>query len=216
MVELRMTWLRGVGCLDVARTVDSGHDFRGLLDSDLAKPNVVLLDLRLKNGSGMDVLNELRDFPGIISPVVLSSAYELQYSAQMLQMGAAAFLPKSVSRQALLKVIRRVHEDGHYWSAEQLDFIGGQVSASTPQVHLPSQNSLSEREIEVLKHLCQQLTTQEIANRLHLSPKTVETHRSNLFVKISPGPPPPPPWASFPNWLDSQGKSPVSNQIQPA
>jgi DNA-binding NarL/FixJ family response regulator len=102
---------------------------------------------------------------------------------QMLKMGAHAFLPKEIEMEELLRVINAVYHTGHYFSDEQIEVMRSQLSNKLPEFHAFSKDALTEREIDVLKLVCQQLSTKEIADTLFISPKTVETHKTNLMIK---------------------------------
>ncbi|WP_228453102.1 response regulator transcription factor [Chryseobacterium sp. CH1] len=61
----------------------------------------------------------------------------------------------------------------------------GQLSNKLPQFHAYSKDDLTEREVEIIRLICQQQSTREIADNLFISPKTVETHKTNLMIKIN-------------------------------
>ncbi len=164
-------------------TVNSGNSFLEKLDNHATMPEVILLDLRMNNGSGLDVLEVLSKRSEKPKIIVMSSHYDTSYMGQMLRLGCDAFLPKEIDPEELIEIIYKVHQYGHYFSEEQIMSLRKQVSPKSPKVYLDSKDSLSERELEVLQLLCQQLTTKEIAERLFISPKTVEMHKSNLLIK---------------------------------
>ncbi|PKH49391.1 DNA-binding response regulator [Tenacibaculum sp. Bg11-29] len=162
---------------------NSGNQFLEEFGNNVTIPDVVLLDLRMKNGSGLEVLEKLSIMEESPKVIVMSSHYDASYMGQMLKLGCDAFLPKEIDPEELIEIIYRVYEYGHYFLEEQIVSLRKQVATKSPKLHLNSKDSLSERELEVLELLCQQLTTKEIADRLFISPKTVEMHKSNLLVK---------------------------------
>ncbi|WP_430412301.1 response regulator transcription factor [Kordia sp.] len=164
-------------------TVNSGNSFLEKLNNHVTMPEVILLDLRMNNGSGLDVLEALSKRSEKPKVIVMSSHYDPYYMGQMLKLGCDAFLPKEIDPEELIEVIYKVQQHGHYFSEEQIVSLREQVSPKSPKIYLDSKDSLSERELEVLQLVCQQLTTKEIAEKLFISPKTVEMHKSNLLIK---------------------------------
>ncbi|MFY1046114.1 response regulator transcription factor [Chryseobacterium sp. GP-SGM7] len=165
----------------VVQTYVSGNQF--LNDTDIAIPQILLLDLRMSDGDGLAVLSEMTIRKTEIKIIVLSSFYRRSFMGQMLKMGAHAFLSKEIDLEDLIKVMHTVHHHGHYFSKEQVELMRSQLSNRLPEFNSFSKDDLTEREIDVLKLVCQQLNTKEIADTLFISPKTVETHKSNLMVK---------------------------------
>ncbi|MNE84218.1 Response regulator UvrY [compost metagenome] len=101
----------------------------------------------------------------------------------MLKTGVAAFLPKGVSPNELVQIIRKVHEKGFFFMADQMDVIREHLSIKSPKLILEQGNELSNREIDVLRLLCKQKTAKEIGELLFITQRTVEGHKNNLFVK---------------------------------
>jgi DNA-binding NarL/FixJ family response regulator len=162
---------------------NSGNDFFEKLESIEKQPDVIILDLRMEDGNGLDVLELLLQKGKPIKTIVMSSHYDPLYMGQMLKLGCDAFLSKETDPEELIEIIEIVHERGHYFTEEQISNMRTQISTRGPKLSMNSKDSLSEREIEVLKLLGQQLTTKEIATKLFISPKTVEMHKSNLLLK---------------------------------
>lgn len=168
---------------EVCLTASGGNALIAKLENSTDFPNVLLLDLRMTEGNGVEVLEFIQQKGLSIKTIVLTSFYKPSFIGQMMKLNVAAFLPKEIDRHELLKVIRLVHEKGYYFWDEQLDALRSQVSSRAPKINLSNNNSLSARESDVLKLLCQQYTTQGIAEKLFVSNKTVESHKSNLLAK---------------------------------
>lgn len=181
IVSLLDEFLKKKKDIKVIHKYGSGEDFLEAL-SVKNQPDVLVLDLSMKGKNGIEVTEFLnKNYPDI-RVIVMSSHYKLSFMGFMLKTGVSAFLPKGVSPQELLKVIQEVYERNVYFLPEQLDTIRGQVSPKSPKPNL-DENSLSEREIDVLKLICQQKTAKEIADILFITQRTVEGHKSNLFLK---------------------------------
>ena len=152
---------------------------------ETALPDVLLLDLRMKPMDGLETTRALREQFPELKVVILSTYYRENYLAYMVKLGVSGFLPKNIDPGTLVRVIQKVHEKGLYLTDEQVgslqqNLINGQQSkAPLIQHHTP----LTKREEEVLALLCDQCTSQEIADQLFISLRTVEGHRNNLLVK---------------------------------
>ena len=95
----------------------------------------------------------------------------------------AAFLPKEISPDRLPAIIETVYAQGCYFMPEQVGILREQISSRAPVPVTESENSLSARETEVLRLLCQQKTAKEIGEILFITQRTAEGHKNNLFVK---------------------------------
>ncbi|UTX50302.1 response regulator transcription factor [Chryseobacterium sp. MA9] len=179
-VQLLKNYIDNNGDYQVTLTSTGGYQF---LTEDSGSLDILILDLRMTNGDGLEVMSELAKRETETKIIVLSSFYRRSFMGQMLKMGAHAFLPKEIELQELLAVIKTVHHRGHYFSNDQIDVMRTQLSNKLPEFHAFSKNELTDREVDVLRLVCQQLSTKEIADSLFISPKTVETHKTNLMIK---------------------------------
>ena len=183
IVQLLTPLVQSTGQITVAYTAPSGNDFLAALDRGNLQLDIVLLDLRMKNGNGLLVMEKLKEMASDIKIIVLSSYYQSSYLGQILKAGAHAFIPKKIDKKELIACIIEVDKKGLCITAEQFETVRNQLSFRTPKLHLQQKNELSAREIEVIELLCQQKSTVEIANHLFISPKTVESHKAKLFSK---------------------------------
>ena len=168
---------------EVCLTASGGNVLIEELERISDHPDVLLLDLRMNDGNGIEVLEYIRQKELSIKTIVLTSFYKPSFIGQMMKLNVSAFLPKEIDRHELFRIIRTVHEKGYYFWDEQLDALRSQVSSRAPKINLSGNDLLSARESDVLKLLCQQYTTQGIAEKLFVSNKTVESHKSNLLAK---------------------------------
>ncbi|MBO9690272.1 response regulator transcription factor [Chryseobacterium sp.] len=180
-VQLLKNYIENNGSYQVVLTSTGGHQF--LKERDSVSLDILILDLRMANGDGLEVLGELAQSETETKIIVLSSFYRRSFMGQMLKMGAHAFLPKEIELEELLAVMNTVYQTGHYFSNDQINVMRTQLSNKLPEFHAFSKNELTDREIEVLRLVCQQFNTKEIADSLFISPKTVETHKTNLMIK---------------------------------
>ncbi len=184
VVQLLSDYFQKNDALNVSIEAYSGNSFLSKLKESEECPQVVILDLRMDDGDGIQTLEYLnRNYPDI-KIVVLSSYYKASFMGYMLKAGVHAFIPKGTDKEDLLAIIFEVHKKGHFFTNEQITHLRKQLPNKKPPITgSNSGGSLSERELEILKLLCQQLTAKEIAKKLFISTKTVEAHKSNLLLK---------------------------------
>lgn len=171
--------------VSICFTADSGEGCMAALSEPNISPDIILLDLKLKNKSGIEVLTFLKSEHPHIRTIVMSSYYKKSFMGFMLKTGAAAFIPKGISSFHLLEIIKEVHRKGVFLMPDQLEVIRDQVSSRSPRPILDRKSLLSKREIEVLRLLCYQKTAKEIGEQLFITQRTVEGHKNNLFLKTA-------------------------------
>ena len=168
--------------IDTIYVANSGNQFFKKLEQEDVLPDVVLLDLRMKDGDGFEVLERLSEKEKPFRIIVMSNYYNLALTEPMLKLGCDAFLPKQIEVKELLEVIEKVYKFGHYFPEELIVNLGKQVAKRNQKICTESK-SLSPEEIQVLELLSQQFSTKEIAEKMFLSVKAVEAHKSNLLLK---------------------------------
>lgn len=169
---------------EVVLTANSGNDFiKKLASSAYDDLDVILLDMRMQDGDGLFVLEQLKKLSLTARIIVLSSYYKPSYIGQMMNLGVHAFLPKEIDKEELIPILQETHRKGLYFLAEQLETLRNQIAPKTPKILLEPKDTLTTRELEILQLVAQQHTTKEIAQKLFIAPKTVEAHKSNLLSK---------------------------------
>lgn len=182
--RLLTDFLTESGRYKILFTVSDGEELIFKLEeSNDNIPEILLLDLRMKGTSGIDSIQHLKVHYPTIKIIVISSYYQESFMGFLFKTGASAFVPKEISPEYLKQIINTVYHQGIFFSEEQLEKLRLQISSKTPKPTLDYELEFSKREIEVLKLICQQKTAKEIGEVLFISTKTVEGHRSNLFVK---------------------------------
>jgi two-component system invasion response regulator UvrY len=165
--------------ITVAGEAAGGPDLMRLLRGDGA--DVVLLDIALNDRDGFDVLKQLRaEFPKV-AVLMLSTYPESQFGVRALKSGAAGYLNKGCSPDQLFDAIARVAGGHLFVTPELAERLAFGVRADTPASPL---DSLSNREMQVLKLLASGQTVGDIARELSLSANTISTYRTRLFDKL--------------------------------
>lgn len=146
-------------------------------------PHVLLLDLEMPIRSGLDIAPEIREKYPEIRVVILSSHFHRSYIIHMIEQGASAYLAKNSEPGTVTTTIREVVSKGFYYSGETMMAIRDHMTNGSKRNPLLPGQELSNRELEVLQLICEQYTTAEIAERLFISPRTVDGHRNRLLEK---------------------------------
>jgi DNA-binding NarL/FixJ family response regulator len=141
--------------------------------------DVAMLDMSMPGLSGLDLIKRIKIEKPTLRILVLSMHAEAQYAARVLRAGASGYLNKDSAAELLLGAIRKLAVGGvHIPEAAAAGLV-----ASDKAPH----ESLSDREFEVLRLLVEGLGPTEIAERLHLSVKTVSTHKTRILEKLKLG-----------------------------
>ncbi|AHF92567.1 LuxR family transcriptional regulator [Opitutaceae bacterium TAV5] len=147
-------------------------------------PDVVIVDISLRGNSGLELIKNIRALDPAIQIVVLSVHDESVYALRVLKAGARAYVMKQDIATRVLDAIRKVRK-GQMFVSERVSsqmlshLVKGPAAESDSPVA-----GLSDRELEVVTLIGSGLATREIAARLHMSVKTVETHRAHIKTKI--------------------------------
>ena len=146
------------------------------------KLDVVLLDVRMPDMDGLNVLGRIKlDHPDL--PVLMLSTYDNPtYVARAVALGAAGYVLKDSHRDKLLESIRGAATGETVWTREELRRVTGALA--TPRLSAEVEVPLTQRESEVLKQLALGLTNKEIAQALHISYETVKEHVQHILRKI--------------------------------
>ena len=147
------------------------------------RPDVLVADLSLPGVNGIELIKRLQALDACGAVLVVSAHDESLYAERALAAGARGYLMKHESAGNVVEAIRRVLA-GHLYLSEKLRerLILSRISQA-PASGSPV-DALTDREVEVFEHFGHGRTTQEIAERLALSPKTVESHRANIKKKL--------------------------------
>ena len=145
------------------------------------KWELVLLDINLPDGSGLDLLAEVKRLCPQAAVLVLSSYPEEEFAVRAFKLGAAGYLTKASVAEKTLVAVKRVLAGGKYVSAALAEKMA--TALGQPELHSPH-DALSPRELEVLRLVATGKTIKEIAAGLSLSEKTVGTYRSRISEKL--------------------------------
>lgn len=153
----------------------------------LQRPDVVLMDIAMPRLNGVEATRRIKQHCPTTAVLVLTAYDDDQYVTALVQAGAAGYLLKTVKQNELIEAIRSVNSGESVLhpkiARKVIEKLAG--SDQTRSGLSPPSESLSERELEVLRFAARGLSNKEIAGQLTLSERTVQTHLSHIFAKVS-------------------------------
>ncbi len=164
--------------IKIVKSVADGFELMELVNTQF-EADIVLLDITMPNRDGFTVLKELKALNSSLKPIVISMHDDGNYIAKCAKMGAYGYLLKNTDESELIAAIRSVANGKKYFSAEISEKMINFMSEQSI-----SENILSNKETEVLGLIAKGLTTKEIAAKLFVSSRTIETHRANILKKL--------------------------------
>jgi two-component system invasion response regulator UvrY len=177
------------GLKDILADAIPGANFSEASDGDevlghLAKSSfgLLVLDINMPGRSGLDVLREIKEAHPRLPVIILSMQPEDQYAMRCLRAGAAAYINKDSAPEELAKATKLILNGNRYVSPRLMDTLV--VQLNDPGNKSPHE-LLSDRELEVMKMIASGVPLTEIADRLHVSVKTVSTYRARIMEKMN-------------------------------
>ncbi|MEP4079597.1 LuxR C-terminal-related transcriptional regulator [Haloferula sp.] len=179
------TYLKAQPGLDPAIEAAVPSEALTLIQRD--PPDLIISEALFQGNEGIfELLQELRSKVGRIPVLVFSNFNERMIASRVLKAGAKGYLMKSASEKELGAAIRRLLSDRVYLSPEMTERALTTLSDHSPRTHRGGEvRDLTNRELEVLELVGAGMVSKEIAEVLHISLKTVESHRSHILAKLS-------------------------------
>lgn len=171
--------------INILFDVSDGNELMEQLRSIVELPEIVITDLKMPGLNGVEATKLIRkEFPQI-KIIALTSYFSKPFIVNMISIGAVAYLAKNSTPSLMLTTIEEVSEKGFYYDPQVMKFIHeGLMNPKDKNLKSNFDTTyFTRREKEVLELICKQFTTNEIAEKLFLSPRTVEGHRNNLLLK---------------------------------
>lgn len=164
---------------------DSGKDLQTKINKD-NQPDIILMDIHMPDMNGFESVKWLNDHYPLVKVLVVSMIEKEETIVKMLRLGVKGYLCKDVEPKEMGEALRSVMNKGFYYT----DFVTGKLVHSIQfENNGNSQKNpvglVNDREREFLKHACSELTYNEIASLMYLSPKTIDGYRNSLFEKLN-------------------------------
>ena len=145
-------------------------------------PDVAVVDISMPEVDGLEVINQLQAIKPNIPILILTMHEEGQYVVRAIEAGAMGYITKQSAPEQLVNAIRKIHAGSRYLTDEAAEALALRIakgsSGATPL------DTLSMRELQVLRRLAMGQTNREIARSYHISIKTVDTYRARLLKKL--------------------------------
>ncbi len=148
-------------------------------------PDVLICDISLRQVDGIELVRNLRAHYPWLPILVLSALDEIIYSARMLALGVSGYIMKQASTEQVLVSLRRVLDGNIYVSEAMSSILLSGLASGAAHVSADPIERLSNRELQVLRLIGNGTSTREAAQLLHLSIKTVESHRQRIKRKLN-------------------------------
>lgn len=165
---------------NVLTVLNDGAEVIDYFKNGNQKPDVILMDIQMPLTNGIEATNWLKINEPSIKVLALSMECEESTILAMLRAGAKGYLLKDIHPSVLKHAIMEVHSKGFYYTEN----VTSTLLKSHQDNTLTSNIVLKERELEFLKLTCSEMTYKQIAEKMFLSPKTVENYREALFEKL--------------------------------
>ena len=150
-------------------------------------PDLIIMDISLPDGSGIDVSQEIRELLSDTKIVILSMHLKIDYIVKAFRSGAIGYITKDSATETLLECLETVSK-GEYYMDPSLSHavVEGLVKTREQETEVTGTgySALTPREQEILRWLAEGLSAKEIADKLFISQKTVENHRANIMNKL--------------------------------
>ncbi|MBW1937378.1 MAG: response regulator transcription factor [Deltaproteobacteria bacterium] len=166
---------------------EAGNGRKGLRMAKELKPNLVLMDVSLPDKSGIDITRDIRSHLSETRVIIVSMHSKIDHITKAFQAGASGYVVKESAAESLMQGLETVTR-GEYYLDSSLSHKVVKRLAGLPENEPKTTDSryeaLTRREQQVMRLLAEGISTKEIAERLFISPKTVENHRTNIMNKL--------------------------------
>lgn len=171
--------LQGVGDFKVIGKCSDGNSALNFLN--LNPVDVLLTDLYMPKMTGIELTQKVKKrFPNV-KVLALSVSYDVSIVHDLIDAGISGFIIKTIGRDELIEAIKTIAQGNIYFSRE----VSNEILRSLSNRSEEEVYHLTEREIEIVKLIAQEFSNAEIANKLCISERTVETHRKNIYRKTN-------------------------------
>ncbi len=177
---LRAVFTRVPGFSVVAEASDGAEAVRRVHER---KPDVAIVDISMPKVNGIEAVRQIQRTSPSTKVLVLTIHENEEYVHQLMAAGASGYVLKDAAKEELLAAVRAVCSGERFFSRRVSNLIVEDFARRSVPPSRPS-NSLTDREVEVLRYIAQGLSNAEIAEKMFLSVRTIGTHRNNLMHKL--------------------------------
>jgi len=168
--------------LNIIGEANNGEELLTMVKVNI--PDIVLLDLEMPVKNGFETLAVLIEKYRTVKTIILSSHFTEFLGTELIALGARAYLRKNCEPEELIDTIRKVSEEGYYFNKDISKHLVKHFVKQKEMDDLIKKNLLSERELEVIRLICEGKTYKEAAEILFISKDTVKFHQGRIYKKI--------------------------------
>ena len=170
---------------DKNKIIGEYDSFTQFTDSQSKKiPDVYILDISMPDINGIEASRIIKTENPNAKIIILSMYNNEEFVLKAISAGANAYLPKNISKRELLNAVEKVANGEEYFAEEIQKIIIRSMMQKSNSIDVPKLNTLSKREVELLKLIVEGKTNKEIADELFISVRTVESHKNHIMVKL--------------------------------
>ncbi|PKA84435.1 LuxR family two component transcriptional regulator [Ulvibacter sp. MAR_2010_11] len=169
----------------IAYEASNGKELLTYLENATDLPHIIIMDIKMPELNGVEATKIIhRQFPSV-NIIALTTYNTKPFIRNMIAVGASAYLVKNSPPDKVIHTIKQVYYKGFYYDSYVMQIVNDRYSSvnEASERSIFDESFITPREKEVLEYICKQHTTQEIAEALFISPRTVEVHRKNLLEK---------------------------------
>jgi len=170
---------------DLAVCGEAESAYQALQVIEQTSPDLAVIDLTLQESSGLELIKDIRVRHPDLLVLVLSMRDEGYYAERVLRAGARGYVTKEEGPKRVVEGIRKVLQGQIYVSEKMASKVMSKIVAGADEATVSPIHALTDRELEVYELIGQGLPTREIAKKLHISPKTVNSHREHIKEKLA-------------------------------
>ena len=150
-----------------------------------SKPDIVLLDISMPIMNGKEALEKIQLKYPKIKVIMMSEYFHDEHIIEFIKAGACAFLPKNCNIDKLLDAFNYVYEHGYYYDNRISAVLASMLKKTPIDTKVVADTEFTKQEIKIIKLVCLKKSNVEIADELHVSVRTIESHRYNISKKTN-------------------------------
>ena len=181
IIEGLKSLLDDISDIEIVGAVSDGRQLLELLK--FITPDIILMDLDMPVMNGFEATQAIKKSHPDIKIIALTVHGELGVIAKLREMDMEGFLLKNTSQHELVNAIRMVHSGNRYYTSQITQKLIHSLNNNGKEIRVP-EPALTDRETEILKLIAEGKSNVEIGEQLFISPRTVDTHRTNLMKKL--------------------------------